>query len=198
MLFAFDLYWFYVTQLFVKKFYIKFVDANIDKESSEQKFVFKFIHKKYLIPFHPIRSNQESLIIALFSLKLKLNLILLQACTEIILPGGSNNVTDMFPNLPFSLKMRDEYCQSNLGVTPRNEWPALTVKFPFVNLELFFLSYVLIFIFQYWTEQLNLASNIIFSNGDLDPWGPGGILKDLSPSLPALTVTGGAHHLDLR
>ena len=54
------------------------------------------------------------------------------------------------------------------------------------------------FVIQYWTENLKLASNIIFSNGDLDPWKNGGVLEDLSPTLPALLVKGGAHHFDLR
>ncbi|XP_076822052.1 dipeptidyl peptidase 2-like isoform X3 [Clavelina lepadiformis] len=99
-----------------------------------------------------------------------------QACTEVILPGGSNNETDMFPSLPFTLEMRDKYCKENVHTTPRNDWLAI----------------------NYWAENLKLASNIIFSNGDLDPWGNGGILQDLSPTLQAIIVVGGAHHLDLR
>ncbi|CAK8675028.1 unnamed protein product [Clavelina lepadiformis] len=51
-----------------------------------------------------------------------------QACTEVILPGGSNNHTDMFPSLPFTLEMRDKYCKENLHTTPRNDWLAINVR----------------------------------------------------------------------
>lgn len=38
----------------------------------------------------------------------------------------------------------------------------------------------------------------IFSNGDVDPWGPGGVMKEIRNDLPAPIVKGGAHHYDIR
>lgn len=40
--------------------------------------------------------------------------------------------------------------------------------------------------------------SIFLSNGGLDPWSGGGVLKDLSPSLVSIFIPEGAHHLDLR
>ena len=41
------------------------------------------------------------------------------------------------------------------------------------------------------------ASNILFSNGEYDPWRAGGVLTNLSDTLRAFQVPQGAHHLDL-
>ncbi|KFM61020.1 Dipeptidyl peptidase 2, partial [Stegodyphus mimosarum] len=99
-----------------------------------------------------------------------------QACTEINLEGSTTGDKDMFPPLPFNSSMRDEYCMKTWKVLPRRN--VLDVIF--------------------WGEDITSATNIVFSNGNLDPWAPGGVLQNISDSLVAVIVDGGAHHLDLR
>ena len=36
------------------------------------------------------------------------------------------------------------------------------------------------------------------SNGDLDPWSGGGVTKNITDTLVAITIPEGTHHLDLR
>lgn len=96
-----------------------------------------------------------------------------QACTEMTLKCTTNNISDMFPPSEYNI---DEYCLKKWGVTKRTEWMRT----------------------QYWGEAIETASNIIFSNGDLDPWSTGGVLHDIGDNLIAILIKGGAHHLDLR
>jgi hypothetical protein len=96
-----------------------------------------------------------------------------QSCTQIVANVDTNNVTDMFPPAPYNFQGLTEYCNKVWGVSPDPlEIPEL---------------------YNYTT-----SSRIIFSNGYLDPWFPGGVLQDLSINLIALQMEGAAHHLDLR
>ena len=44
-----------------------------------------------------------------------------QACYQIALAYGSTNVTDMFPNLPWTEKMKRDYCMKTWQVEPSGD-----------------------------------------------------------------------------
>ena len=103
-----------------------------------------------------------------------------QACTREPYLASSNNVTDMFPPNLFDLDALTAYCQRVWNVIPDPFW--------FRN--------------HYGQTTLNGASNIIFSNGLVDPWHVGGFLTipgdGESRQLFSVINPTGAHHYDLR
>nr|XP_012324993.2 lysosomal Pro-X carboxypeptidase isoform X1 [Aotus nancymaae] len=99
-----------------------------------------------------------------------------QACTEVVMPFCTNGVDDMFEPHSWNLKEFSDDCFQQWGVRPRPFW--ITT--------------------MYGGKNISSHTNIVFSNGELDPWSGGGVTKDITDTLVAVTISEGAHHLDLR
>ncbi|EYU30781.1 hypothetical protein MIMGU_mgv1a0254691mg, partial [Erythranthe guttata] len=104
-----------------------------------------------------------------------------QACTEMVMPTSSSKNTSMFPAYDYDYASDEEWCLENYGVKPRPTW--ITTEFGGHGFK---------------HALKNFGSNIIFSNGLLDPWSGGSVLEDISETIVALVTEKGAHHLDLR
>jgi hypothetical protein len=102
-----------------------------------------------------------------------------QTCTEQVLPVGQYGLpSDMFYVAPWTQQGWDASCQQQFGTTTRPNW----ILESFGDAAGFARS----------------AGNIVFSNGDRDPWSGGGVLEDINASIVYNPVVGGAHHYDLR
>ncbi|KAL3660990.1 hypothetical protein V7S43_014006 [Phytophthora oleae] len=97
-------------------------------------------------------------------------------CSELYMPMSSDGVNDAFPPLAVNESADDAACFKQWGVHLKPRW----AQTEFGGMK-----------------ALRAASNIVFSNGNFDPWSGLGVLKSLSPSVVAVPVPGGAHHLDL-
>eukprot|EP01118_Nematostelium_gracile_P017240 TRINITY_DN7306_c0_g1_i1.p1 TRINITY_DN7306_c0_g1~~TRINITY_DN7306_c0_g1_i1.p1 ORF type:complete len:130 (-),score=35.88 TRINITY_DN7306_c0_g1_i1:39-428(-) len=97
-----------------------------------------------------------------------------------VMPIGANGTSDMFLPGYWDYDANTQYCQQTWGITPRNNW-------------------VIEYYGGDWTPNgPNLVgSNIVWSNGRLDPWSGGGVLQSVS-EMDAIFIHDGAHHLDLR
>ncbi|KAG7392971.1 hypothetical protein PHYPSEUDO_013459 [Phytophthora pseudosyringae] len=97
-------------------------------------------------------------------------------CSELYMPMGSDGVNDVYPPLAVNQSADDAACFEQWGVHLKPRW----AQTEFGGLK-----------------ALRAASNIVFSNGNFDPWSGLSVLESLSPSVVAVPVPGGAHHLDL-
>ncbi|XP_050680480.1 lysosomal Pro-X carboxypeptidase [Leptidea sinapis] len=98
-----------------------------------------------------------------------------QACTEMVMPMCTNGKDDMFEPMAWNFTQYSEDCHKKYNVYPRAEGARI----------------------EYGGDRLLAASNIVFSNGLLDPWAGGGILNSVSRSVTAVVIIDAAHHLDL-
>ncbi|XP_061538608.1 lysosomal Pro-X carboxypeptidase [Phycodurus eques] len=99
-----------------------------------------------------------------------------QACTEMVMPMCTNGVRDMFEPAEWNFQAFSDECHAMFGVRPRADWAGLV----------------------FGGKNIASHSNIIFSNGGLDPWSSGGVTHNVSASLVSIMILDGAHHLDLR
>ncbi|XP_039140115.1 lysosomal Pro-X carboxypeptidase-like isoform X2 [Dioscorea cayenensis subsp. rotundata] len=104
-----------------------------------------------------------------------------QACTEMVMPMSSSRDKSMFPTYDFDYASYEDQCVQSYGVRPRPRW--ITTEFGGHDIR---------------TVLKKFGSNIIFSNGLLDPWSGGSVLHNISDSIIALATELGGHHLDLR
>jgi len=102
------------------------------------------------------------------------------ACNEMVMPFASDATTSMFPTGAWDEKATTAQCFATYGEEPQYNWA---------------LDY---FGGRVPERDFMKASNIIFSNGELDPWQAGGITKQINEDSIAIYIEGSAHHLDLR
>nr|GEW67240.1 lysosomal Pro-X carboxypeptidase [Tanacetum cinerariifolium] len=98
-----------------------------------------------------------------------------------VMPMSSNRNSSMFPEWEYNFTSYAEECWDEFHVIPKPTW--ITTQFGGHNHR---------------SVLQTFGSNIIFSNGLLDPWSGGGVLENISDSIVALVTEKGAHHLDLR
>jgi lysosomal Pro-X carboxypeptidase len=105
-----------------------------------------------------------------------------QYCSEMFMPTARDGVRDIFFPQPWNETRARERCVETWGVEPRATW-ADTV---------------------YGGRRLRSLSNVVWSNGGLDPWSRLGVTEDSdfldvlddSKGLEAVFLENGAHHLD--
>ena len=98
-------------------------------------------------------------------------------CTEIVMPHSTTGVDDMFWRNDFNLTRYMESCHALYGTWPQPEWQAVN--------------------WGGWDIGAAGVSNIVFSNGELDPWRGGGVTLNLSATLPSIVIADAGHHIDL-
>lgn len=103
-----------------------------------------------------------------------------QQCTEMQPDSqwfASNGVSDMFFPAPRNLSFVAEHCRAAWGLTPAWTWISTRYALP----------------------SFRGASNIVFTNGLMDPWSGASLESSPAPErdLVVLNISGAGHHLDL-
>lgn len=101
-----------------------------------------------------------------------------QYCSQIFMVLGTQTTpTDMFGNAPWDGDAVARDCAARHGFLPHRRHFADAYGTP--------------------ADWARSASNIVWSQGEYDPWRGGGVISSLSDTLVAVVIPGAAHHLDL-
>lgn len=99
----------------------------------------------------------------------------IQTCNQMVMPMCNTKET-MFRIKEWNFKKEVEKCKTKFHIEPKLNDITL----------------------RYGGQNLRDTSNIIFSNGLLDPWSGGGVLQSDNDKIYIIIIPEGAHHLDLR
>lgn len=102
------------------------------------------------------------------------------ACNQIAMPMA-NSKDSMFLEDTWDYAEYSKDCMDKFGMSPDYDWV----------LREFGGAYN-------YTKEFSKITNIIYSNGDRDPWKAGGVTEWVNIDTPVYIIKGGAHHLDLR
>ncbi|XP_068083168.1 lysosomal Pro-X carboxypeptidase isoform X3 [Anabrus simplex] len=99
------------------------------------------------------------------------------ACSELVTPLCSlGRDNDFFEAEPFNPTTYSNMCLARWGVQPLFDYVAKT----------------------FGSIGAGSSSNIVFTNGLMDPYSSGSILYNVSSSVQAFNIPGGCHHMDFR
>ncbi|XP_055322628.1 lysosomal Pro-X carboxypeptidase [Sitodiplosis mosellana] len=99
-----------------------------------------------------------------------------QACTEMVMPMCTKeSKKSIFPPSEWDFKKYSDDCFAKWKVLPKIDMATTA-----------------------YGENLKYASNIVFSNGLMDPWSGGGVLRAPNDKITIIIIPDTAHHLDLR
>jgi len=104
----------------------------------------------------------------------------IQTCIDMPMPMGDDPAQSCFSWENWWKQGHTDFCMKEYGLTPQYDFALDFFGGRDVNLD--------------WSHY----SNIIFSNGDLDPWHAGGVKEDVMPNNPIIWIEKSGHHLDLR
>jgi lysosomal Pro-X carboxypeptidase len=99
------------------------------------------------------------------------------SCTTMFMPAGQDGENDMFYPSPWNTTQQIDICRQQFpNIETRPDWVQISYGGRGVAA---------------W------GSNIVFSNGRLDPWHNGGILNATAPTVATVMIPDVGHHIDL-